>query len=170
MNIGAKVTLRGDRMYVFVDKLFNIVLPRIRDFRGLPTQVVRRARKLQSGTERAARLPGDQLRQGGQDTRHGRHHRDDGQDRRGSVGVPRRDGSAVAERPRLMAKTSLIVKSQAQAEVQRAPPQPVQGVRSPARVSAQVRHVPHLLPRERAHGRRPGRDQGVVVRGTTICP
>jgi large subunit ribosomal protein L5 len=38
MSIGAKVTLRGDRMYVFVDKLFNIVLPRIRDFRGLPTR------------------------------------------------------------------------------------------------------------------------------------
>jgi large subunit ribosomal protein L5 len=36
MNIGAKVTLRGERMYVFLDKLFNIVLPRIRDFRGLP--------------------------------------------------------------------------------------------------------------------------------------
>ena len=35
MSIGAKVTLRGDRMYVFLDKLFNIVLPRIRDFRGL---------------------------------------------------------------------------------------------------------------------------------------
>lgn len=38
MNIGAKVTLRGDRMYVFVDKLFNVVLPRIRDFRGLPAK------------------------------------------------------------------------------------------------------------------------------------
>ena len=35
MNIGAKVTLRGERMYVFLDKHFNIVLPRIRDFRGL---------------------------------------------------------------------------------------------------------------------------------------
>lgn len=38
MSIGAKVTLRGDRMYVFVDKLFNVVLPRIRDFRGLPAK------------------------------------------------------------------------------------------------------------------------------------
>jgi large subunit ribosomal protein L5 len=38
MNIAAKVTLRGDRMYVFVDKLFNVVLPRIRDFRGLPAK------------------------------------------------------------------------------------------------------------------------------------
>ena len=35
MPIGAKVTLRGQRMYDFLDKLFNIVLPRIRDFRGL---------------------------------------------------------------------------------------------------------------------------------------
>ena len=35
MNLGAKVTLRGDRMYIFLDKLFNVVLPRIRDFRGL---------------------------------------------------------------------------------------------------------------------------------------
>jgi large subunit ribosomal protein L5 len=35
MNIGAKVTLRKDRMYEFVDRLVNIALPRIRDFRGL---------------------------------------------------------------------------------------------------------------------------------------
>jgi len=35
VNIAAKVTLRGERMYVFLDKLFNVVLPRIRDFRGL---------------------------------------------------------------------------------------------------------------------------------------
>lgn len=35
MNIGVKVTLRGDRMYEFVDRLFNIALPRVRDFRGI---------------------------------------------------------------------------------------------------------------------------------------
>lgn len=35
MPIGAKVTLRGDRMYYFVDKLVNISLPRVRDFRGV---------------------------------------------------------------------------------------------------------------------------------------
>ncbi len=35
MPIGAKVTLRGDRMYYFLDKLFNVVLPRVRDFRGV---------------------------------------------------------------------------------------------------------------------------------------
>jgi large subunit ribosomal protein L5 len=35
MAIGAKVTLRRDRMYEFVDRLINIALPRVRDFRGL---------------------------------------------------------------------------------------------------------------------------------------
>jgi large subunit ribosomal protein L5 len=35
MRVGAKVTLRGDRMYEFVDRLFNVALPRVRDFRGI---------------------------------------------------------------------------------------------------------------------------------------
>lgn len=35
MAIGAKVTLRGERMYEFIDRLFNIALPRVRDFRGI---------------------------------------------------------------------------------------------------------------------------------------
>lgn len=35
MPIGAKVTLRGERMYYFLDKLMNVALPRVRDFRGV---------------------------------------------------------------------------------------------------------------------------------------
>ena len=35
MPVGAKVTLRGDNMYTFIDKLFNIALPRVRDFKGV---------------------------------------------------------------------------------------------------------------------------------------
>ena len=35
MPIGAKVTLRGDKMYEFLDKLFSVALPRVRDFRGI---------------------------------------------------------------------------------------------------------------------------------------
>ena len=35
MNIGCKVTLRSERMYEFVDRLFNVALPRVRDFRGI---------------------------------------------------------------------------------------------------------------------------------------
>jgi len=38
MKIGAKVTLRRERMYEFLDRLINIALPRVRDFRGVPTR------------------------------------------------------------------------------------------------------------------------------------
>lgn len=38
MPIGAMVTLRGERMYEFIDRLMNVVLPRVRDFRGLSTR------------------------------------------------------------------------------------------------------------------------------------
>jgi large subunit ribosomal protein L5 len=38
MNIGVCVTLRGDRMYEFLDRLLNIALPRVRDFKGVSTK------------------------------------------------------------------------------------------------------------------------------------
>ena len=38
MAIGAAATLRGERMYEFIDRLVSIALPRVRDFRGLPTR------------------------------------------------------------------------------------------------------------------------------------
>lgn len=38
MPIGCKVTLRGERMYQFLDKLFNVSLPRVRDFRGISSK------------------------------------------------------------------------------------------------------------------------------------
>ena len=37
-SIGARVTLRGEKMYEFLDRLINIALPRVRDFRGVPTK------------------------------------------------------------------------------------------------------------------------------------
>ena len=38
MSIGCAVTLRGDRMYEFLDRLVNVALPRVRDFRGVSTK------------------------------------------------------------------------------------------------------------------------------------
>ncbi|MDD7458235.1 MAG: 50S ribosomal protein L5, partial [Clostridia bacterium] len=38
MPVGAKVTLRGARMYDFLDKLISIALPRVRDFKGIPSK------------------------------------------------------------------------------------------------------------------------------------
>ena len=49
MSIGAMVTLRGDRMYEFLDRLMNVALPRVRDFRGVSQQVLRRPRQLHAG-------------------------------------------------------------------------------------------------------------------------
>ena len=46
MPIGAMVTLRGERMYEFLDRLMSIALPRVRDFRGVSGQGLRRARQL----------------------------------------------------------------------------------------------------------------------------
>jgi large subunit ribosomal protein L5 len=37
-SIGAMVTLRGEKMYEFLDRLINVALPRVRDFRGVPTR------------------------------------------------------------------------------------------------------------------------------------
>lgn len=38
MKIGVKVTLRGEKMYAFVDKFINLALPNVRDFRGIPSK------------------------------------------------------------------------------------------------------------------------------------
>ena len=62
-SIGAKVTLRGDRMWEFFDRLVSVAIPRIRDFRGLPANELRRPRQLHVRRHRAADLPGDRLRQ-----------------------------------------------------------------------------------------------------------
>ena len=77
MPVGVKVTLRGDRMWDFFDRLLSLALPRIRDFRGLPRRLRRRG-QLQLRRHRAADLPRDRLRPHRQDPRPGRrdrHHR-----------------------------------------------------------------------------------------------
>ena len=62
--IGCKVTLRSARMYEFIDRLINIALPRVRDFRGLNPEELRRPRQLFDGREGTHHFPGDRLRQG----------------------------------------------------------------------------------------------------------
>ena len=46
MKVGVKVTLRQDRMWEFMDRLFNVALPRVRDFRGINGNALRRPRQL----------------------------------------------------------------------------------------------------------------------------
>ena len=60
--IGCKVTLRGDRMWEFLDRLLAAALPRVRDFRGISPDQLRRSRQLHARHHRAADLPRDRVR------------------------------------------------------------------------------------------------------------
>ena len=87
MPIGCKVTLRGQRMYEFLDRLITVALPRVRDFRGISRQELRRARQFCARSQGAARLPRNRLRSGRCGARDGCRHRHDRKDRRGGQGA-----------------------------------------------------------------------------------
>ncbi len=65
MAIGCMVTLRGERMYEFFDRLVNVALPRVRDFRGVSSKSLRRPRQLHAGREGSIDFPRDRLQQSG---------------------------------------------------------------------------------------------------------
>jgi hypothetical protein len=83
MPVGAMVTLRGERMWEFLDRLISVALPRVRDFRGRVAARVRRPRQLHARPQGPAAVPRDRLHEGGQGARHEHLVRDDGEDRRG---------------------------------------------------------------------------------------
>jgi hypothetical protein len=87
--IGCMVTLRGPRMFEFLDRLITIALPRVRDFRGIGCKGFRRSWQLQPRRERADHLPRDRVRQDRRAARDEHQHHDDGEDRRGSSCSPR---------------------------------------------------------------------------------
>ena len=62
MAIGCKVTLRGEKMYEFADRLINLALPRVRDFRGVNPNAFDGRGNYALGIKRAAYLPGDRVR------------------------------------------------------------------------------------------------------------
>ena len=82
MAIGCMVTLRGDRMFEFLDRLMNVALPRVRDFRGVSPKSFDGRGNYTLGLERSVDLPGDRLQQGRKDQGHEYQHHDDCQDRR----------------------------------------------------------------------------------------
>ncbi|MDD2353932.1 MAG: 50S ribosomal protein L5 [Patescibacteria group bacterium] len=57
MTVGAKVSLRGERMYDFVEKLVSITFPRVRDFRGISTKVVDRTGNMTIGFKDQSAFP-----------------------------------------------------------------------------------------------------------------
>ena len=77
--IGCKVTLRGERMYEFLDRLISIAMPRIRDFRGVIAALVRRPRQLQPRHQGTDHFPRDPVRPDRPAPGHGHHDHDDGE-------------------------------------------------------------------------------------------
>jgi len=93
--IGAMVTLRGDRMYEFFDRLVNVVLPRVRDFRGVSTKSFDGRGNYTLGLHDQLIFPGDRLRQGRQAEGDERHYRDDCPFGRSGAGAIAAFGNAV---------------------------------------------------------------------------
>ncbi len=64
LAIGCKVTLRGERMYEFLDRLISIAMPRIRDFRGVSARAFDGRGELHPGRKRADHFPRNPVRPG----------------------------------------------------------------------------------------------------------
>ena len=170
MPIGAHVTLRGDRMWEFLDRLLSLALPRIRDFRGLsPRQFDGNGNYTFGLTEQSMFHEIDQ----------------DKIDRvRGmditvvTTATTDDEGRALLRAARLplqggltMAKKALVNKANAQAEVQGARLHPLPAVRPSALGLPQVRAVPHLLPRDGAPRRAARHHQEqLVTRHVRLTP
>ena len=148
MPIAATVTLRGDRMYEFVDRLFNVALPRVRDFRGVPTNAFDGRGNYTLGLQDQIIFPEidyakvDKLRGHERDLR---DHRPDG---RGVEAPPRVPRHAVPEPVRRQGSGQAVDDRQgeAQAEVRGARVHPLPPVRAAPRLHSEVRDVPDLLP------------------------
>ncbi len=94
-SIGCMVTLRGDRMYEFFDRLVNVALPRVRDFRGLSTKSFDGRGNYTHGHQGSVDLPRDRLLQGGQDQGNEHLHHHHGPHRCRGPGAAEANGYAV---------------------------------------------------------------------------
>ena len=164
MPIGAKVTLRGDRMWEFLDRLLSLALPRIRDFRGLSDRQFDGNGNYTFGlTEQSMfhEIDPDSIdRPRGMDITLVTTAKNDEEGRAllRALGFPFRENN--------MAKTAL------RREGERRKPKfagarlhPLPALRPVAGRVPQVRPVPYLLPRDGARGRAAGRHQVLLVGG-----
>ena len=78
--IGTKVTLRGERMWALLDRLINVALPRIRDFRGVSPETFDGRGNYTIGLREQLVFPEIRVRQDRQSAGHGNHHRHHRQD------------------------------------------------------------------------------------------
>ena len=95
LPVGCAVTLRGARMYEFLDRFVHLTVPRIRDFRGLAEQELRRTRELHVRYQGTDHVPRDRLRQDRERARDGHHAGDQCGSRRSGHGAAARVRLAI---------------------------------------------------------------------------
>jgi large subunit ribosomal protein L5 len=142
--IGAKVTLRGDRMWEFLDRLIALAIPRIRDFRGLPPNGFDGRGNYTFGVTEQLIFPEIDY---------------------DKVAAPCSTPSASRSSARGSSngEEGAHPEAAAQAQVQGAGIHAVPSMRSTAFGVPQVRPLPGVPPRDGAPGRGPGRDEGELV-------
>ncbi len=173
MPIGAMVTLRGERMYEFLDRLISIALPRVRDFRGVSAKGFDGRGNYTLGLRDQLMFPEidylkvDKAR--GMNISFVTTAKTDEEARRllQLMGMPFRAELTESESDRNDGDDRKDRQGPEEAEVRDPAPQPLPQVRPAARLSAQVRAVPSVLPRARAPRRSRGRDQEQLVRRET---
>ena len=165
-NIGLKVTLRGPRMYEFLDRLITIVIPRIRDFRGLSPRSFDQAGNYNLGISEQIVFPeiniekleftqGMNITIGVKARRSG-----DSLELLKLLGVPFRQQSegkpGYGEYP-------LEGQAEEEGEVLDSAVQSLLDLRTPPRVSSQVQDLPPVLPDVGQQGRNSGGSEGILV-------
>ena len=167
MPIGAKVTLRGDRMWEFLDRLFNVALPRVRDFRGINPNAFDGRGNYGLGIKEQLIFPRDRVRQDRQDPRHGHlhlHHRDDRRGSQGTADHGRRSVPRLIGRKNTMARKASDPEAAGWKQVLHPPLQPLQDLRPSPRLPAGLRHLPYLLPRAGLQGSDSRCQEGELVK------
>ena len=170
MPVGAMVTLRGERMYEFLDRLISIALPRVRDFRGVSPKGFDGRGNYTLGLRDQLLFPEidymkvDKAR--GMNVSMVTTAKTDEEARKllQLLGMPfgrTKDSYGYDCKDR---------QGSQDAEVQDPPPQPLPAVRAAARLHAEVRDVPPLLPQVRARGRHHGSDEEQLVNPKTQIP
>jgi len=146
MPIGVKVTLHGDRMWEFLERLISIALPRVRDFRGIPRRGFDGRGNYTFGVKEQIIFLEVNFEKNYPDARHGRDVRDQRAKRRGWPRIAVRTRDAFPEIRKRHGQAFDDRKAKADPQVQGPRLQPLPPLRPSPRLHGQIRLVPHLLP------------------------
>ncbi len=167
LPIGCMVTLRGDRMYEFLDRLVNIALPRVRDFKGVSEKAFDGRGQLFARHPRADHLPGGGHRQDRQGEGTDGQHLYDREERRRRASVAQGSRRAVSRgvgsTRRNGGSNVAFDEGDPETEVPGAPAQSMPTMRTAAGILPPLPNVPHLFAASRAQGTDPRPRQGLVV-------